>query len=299
MRLKRWRSRVRSVRWQVPLSLVAVAIIVVLITTVAHASTLFSDDFETCDLTAWTGTTVDGGNSLSADAAAAKNGTCGMDAVRTAGQSASAYVSVTSSTTVYQRFWFELVSVTGTGTEYWISSDSNASGGMASGIQTLLGFKNGTGGASTNTWEYFTQTGWHSSGTSFSTGTWYCVEASIVHDASVGTVDMWVDGSNIVHATGQNTGGATTYYKLGARFAASGEAYFDDVFVDNTTTTTQGCGAAPTPTPTDTPTPTPTPTPPPTPTPTPTPTPAPAQQVYVNVADLVLLPSWQITDNGG
>lgn len=91
-------------------------------------------------------------------------------------------------------------------------------------------------------WKYYRVTGnllGTSSGSAITTGVWSYIEIKVKIHSSTGTVDIWVDGANVLSLTGQNTNGSGTTQINRVQFTGSqntnDHTQLDDIYIlDNT-----------------------------------------------------------------
>lgn len=87
-------------------------------------------------------------------------------------------------------------------------------------------------------WKYYRGTGTllgTSSGSAVSASTWTYIEIKVTFHTSAGTVDIWVNGSNVLSLTGQNTSQDTNNSAVGFIFYGSpfsnDHTQYDDLYV--------------------------------------------------------------------
>jgi len=167
-----------------------------------YFTVLFSDGFESNDFTAWTGTSISGAT-IATDNSVAHHGRINAKCagLQSAGEYAYVYKVLDDSyATLYLRYYVRFASLF-----------NNALG-------ALLGlFRNSTTGVayiyvdpSTSKWGVYnaiTATAYWEAGTStISANTWYCLELRVTVSATVGILQLWVNGALKVDQSSLNTG---------------------------------------------------------------------------------------------
>jgi hypothetical protein len=191
---------------------------------------VFSDGFESGTFGLYA-TQVGGGNA-SIDTANVRNG---KYAAKFTPSGSTAYVRtpVTGSTTMSMRGYVYITSQT-SGNEHLMALcvDSGCATDFLLYRDVSTGFL--------QFWNGATSSAVGSPSTIITTGAWHEIEADFTINASTGTVNMYLDGTNILTASSLNTGSSIpAYVNLGED--ASGRtsvAALDDVVIDNGTTAT-------------------------------------------------------------
>jgi hypothetical protein len=203
---------------------------------VGSAGRLFSDGFETGDAGAWTGT--GGSGTLSYDTATVRNGKYSFKSADTNTHGGYAQISYAGNTTVYGRTYFNATTA-GNPTPLI----DFGTGAIGSGNHLYLDLE-----ASGNLCYHQTLNGSSTacSATAPSTSAWHKLEAEVVISASVGVLQVWLDGtlvttnSNAINLSSQNFGStALTNFAVGGSdtvATATSTTYFDDAAVDTVAT---------------------------------------------------------------
>lgn len=188
------------------------------VTITTGAFLLFSDDFESGTLDAWT--TVSG---LTITTESPYAGTYAARALSTSGTAAYAITHLsTSATELYVRIRF-YVAAQGANTVYVVklrTSTGSSIGGVFISSTGKLGFRNDIAGQSTTTTTTVTQ------------GTWHTLSLHVVI-GSTGTVDITYDGTVVATVTGNLGTASVGRFQLGEN--STGRTFdvrFDDVAVD-------------------------------------------------------------------
>jgi hypothetical protein len=189
-------------------------------------SRLFSDSFESGNLNLWDQATFSGGSSAAIDTATVRNGKYSTKIVKANGTTANVYKNITSSSTVYARAY---VNVTSTTSTINLMSIDTATTGFAlyrDSSDGSLRFWNGPASVGTTTGQVLT------------TGSWHLIEMRVVVSATVGQVQVWLDGTRYINTAANQNTGSSNIIKLIMGEAGSGTNtgtfYLDDVMADAT-----------------------------------------------------------------
>jgi chitodextrinase len=188
--------------------------------TTPQNGTMFSDGFESGDMSNWTTST-----GMSVQSQVVNDGSYAAEAVDT-GASAYAYKQLSQSwPSLYYSTRFDIVSQTA-GSAYLLRLRTAAKGAIAAlfvSSSGKLGIRNDVTGISTT------------STTSVSRGTWHTVELYGNINGSSGQISVWLDGSPVSQLTGTQSLGtnAIGYLQLGDTSTADQfDTLFDDVQAD-------------------------------------------------------------------
>jgi len=200
----------------------------------AYATEIFSDGFESGDLSAWSGNTTSGGGSIDASSTYAKNGTYSAKAteINDAGDKAWAYTAVTGATAYYGCGWVYLDSLTG---QTYHSAGIGLGG--ESGQNLMFTVTNGSN------WgiRYYADSSWQNSWSSItvSADTWYWVVVYFYTHSLDGELKLWIDDVSAVNVTevDNNDNGDVHQLQVGAFYADYGsqpDVYIDDAQLSDT-----------------------------------------------------------------
>jgi len=199
-----------------------------------YATEIFSDGFESGDLSAWSGNTTSGGGSIDASSTYAKNGTYSAKAteINDAGDKAWAYTAVTGATAYYGCGWVYLDSLTG---QTYHSAGIGLGG--ESGQNLMFTVTNGSN------WgiRYYADSSWQNSWSSItvSADTWYWVVVYFYTHSLDGELKLWIDDVSAVNVTevDNNDNGDVHQLQVGAFYADYGsqpDVYIDDAQLSDT-----------------------------------------------------------------
>jgi len=171
------------------------------------APVIFSDGFESGDFSAWTSTAKSGDATLEVSTAYPHHGSYGMHA-KNSGSGATAVVikDFTAQTTCSERIYVRMVNVPTQLDGYIRFFDFRISGTQRFGCGLM---RDGVSGDYKWFLHYLSsgsQTNSYSAAITPSANTWYCLEMKVVISATVGEARLYVDGSEVITATGLNTG---------------------------------------------------------------------------------------------
>ncbi|MDQ1280366.1 MAG: hypothetical protein QG670_1629, partial [Thermoproteota archaeon] len=172
------------------------------------SDTLFEDGYESGSLSAWNGSSITSGETVSVSTSVVQNGVySGRFSSNGGGGYEKAYASktVSASSELYARSYF-YVSQSGivdVNDRFFFLIFSSGSNNLAyagirqtsSGIRWCLTTRSGTGYVDI----------YSSSSSAPTTGRWYNVELYWQKDSTNGLVEMWVDGTRVCVSTGTNT----------------------------------------------------------------------------------------------
>ncbi len=191
---------------------------------------LFSDSFESGDASAWSST---GGSGAVASVVntTARNGKYAFEASTTNTHGAYAQTSITSSSTVYARTYFNSTT---------IGNPTNLLdlGTAVLGSGTHMRITIGAGGDIC--WTAFTGIGASCTATAPSASTWHKLEVELVINNGAGVFQIWLDNTNIKNSTALSTGATNiANFAIGNTDATTTKTtvtYYDDVAVDTVPT---------------------------------------------------------------
>ena len=187
----------------------------------------FEDGFETGDLSQWTSSLTEPGNTLEVTNTAAMVGSYGLR-VKTTGlnDDATAQKQLPGVSQIYTRTSVKLVSDVSQGNPQLFMAAASASWG---GYVGALGTRRKFGDLNNNLYT-FGGGSFSDTGLDLDVNTWYCVETYFSVSPTAGRIKVWVDGALIADRQNLNTGSALiTWLRLGADGPRiSSEYYFDD-----------------------------------------------------------------------
>lgn len=194
------------------------------------AADIFSDDFESGDLSAWTGTNTNGGSTVAASSTYAHNGTySARSIVSSDGQWAVVYKTISSSI-VYMQGYLYVSSVGSTdGVRPFAELVNNwnpvgRAGINKSGASYFWSMSYGNGGGVES---------WNNSAVSLVTGQWYKYKVAAYCDGTVGWTELTIDDVLVISNHGVNTGSLINTVDVGtADYAIT--TYHDTILVSNT-----------------------------------------------------------------
>ncbi len=199
---------------------------------------VFSDDFETGDLSAWTSSSVEAGNILEATTASAANGTFGLH-VRTLGSNddATTQSTIVATNEIYTRAYVKLVwDVSAGNHQPFMAAATAGSGGTVGAVAIRR-----TPDDLNNSLYSLAGGSYSDTGLDLSLNTWYCVEMQITISPAAGRSRVWVDGLLVEDRQNLDNGSTPiSWLRLGADSASVvSNYYFDDFLADGARV---GCG---------------------------------------------------------
>ena len=166
---------------------------------------LFQDSFESGDFSAWTGTEVSTGETMSVVSTVAHHGSYSAEGVfdgSTNDEYARCYKDITAQSTIFTRLYFRTnVTPPDSGDmlqfiRYSAAGNWIGDGGIYNDAGTLKAYaRYYAGGIQTITGDPIT----------VNTDTWYCLELKFVIDGVNGEIRLWLDGTEVLTATGLDT----------------------------------------------------------------------------------------------
>jgi hypothetical protein len=246
---------------------------------------IFSDDFETGNFNAWTGTkSFNSGVTSSVQTSTSFSGAYAIRATVAdgAGESgACVYKDLGANyNAINARVYVEISAKPAVGGVLEIFGYSG-DGWLPNAVGTRVDLENDNGVVQ---WRLnYYNNGWQSAYAGpVNVGAWYYVEARLVIGNGIGETHLYVNGAEVITKTGLTNiapGNSVRYFSLGIDDEVGSNtlnSFFDSVVISNAYIGPNQPSPTPTPAPSPTPSPSPTPTPTATPTPTPSPTPTPA-----------------------
>ncbi len=202
---------------------------------------IFEDGFESGDLSAWSGSSTEPGDTIAASTEQVNSGTYSAKAVVDTdvdANQAMVWINFTGQTTVYARIYI-----------YVPSSFSTSD--YVTVMQFLNGWSNILSAAIDDdmTLYLYNQVGGEAYGfgvgSTLSKDEWHCLEMMAVISPTVGEARLWLDGNLEIEATGKNLGSNTidkfsAGYYWGAPYTESNTLYIDDAAVDTSPIGTLG-----------------------------------------------------------
>lgn len=162
---------------------------------------IFSDGFESGDLSAWTGT-VQNGATIAASNALAHTGS--WSAVTAGLQGAGEYALVTktvsSASELYMRWYCRFNTTVPTGA--YVALGLFWTGSAYTGVFLLDKANNKWGAYNVHTSTFY----WEAGTSTINADTWYCLELRCVRHATTGILQTWVDGVAKINQSGLDTG---------------------------------------------------------------------------------------------
>ncbi len=225
------------------------AVVSSLLTVAVQASDIFSDDFETGDLSQWDTVLAEGGNTVEVSLEAAHNPVWGLH-IKTLGVEDDARVGkeIDPTNQLYTRVWVNLLSHVTTGYHQQFQvlashqDDSNAKIG-------LVAIRRSSDDNANNLFTLpYPGTGtqpWSDTGFDFPLGEWHCLEMYVSVHPVAGELKVWFDGNLVTYLSSVDTGTSPiTHIRLGADGTeVEAEYYFDDFASSDSNRI--ACGSAP------------------------------------------------------
>jgi hypothetical protein len=210
------------------------ALVISLMAVVVQASDIFSDDFETGDLSKWDTILAEGGNTVEVSLEAAHNPLWGLH-IKTLGVEDDARVGkeIDPTNQLYTKIWVNLLNHVTLGYHQQFQvlashqDDSNAKIG-------LVAIRRSDDDNANNLYALpYPGTGtqpWTDTGFDFPLGEWHCLEMYVSVHPVAGELKVWFDGNLVSHLSSVDTGTSPiTHIRLGADGTeVEGEYYFDD-----------------------------------------------------------------------
>lgn len=194
------------------------------------ATTIFSDGFESGNLSAWTGTNTNGGGSVAASSEYAYESIySGKAIVGSDGDWAVVYRSISPAGVMYMRGYVYVSAVGSTdGVRPFAESVYDWNPVARAGIRRASGvyywsLSYGNGGGTES---------WNNSAITLSTGQWYMYQLAAYCDASVGWTKLWINNDLVLFNSNVNTGSAINIVDVGLADYA-GTVYHDTILVSD------------------------------------------------------------------
>jgi len=200
-----------------------------------YFTTIFSDGFESGDFTAWTSVETVGLNTQTVVNDDKHHGTYSAKFTDPSGGTSGVYKTITAGTNFYLRAYVRFSSPTTT------DGDETFSIKFSNGLPNWIGIV----GVEYNVadgkyyWILYSRTGTTTVVTrsvstfTLSTTTWYCLELHSVIHATTGEHQVWINGTDTIHITGQDTDnyGNIDCAKVGLDHRGGDTIYVDCVVV--------------------------------------------------------------------
>lgn len=227
----------KPIRWTTMLVLAIAG--TMLFAAVAQAASIFTDDFETGDLSLWDSVLVEAGNTVEVVGAAAHEGAFGLH-VQTGGVIDDARIGkeITPTYQLYTKVWMNMLEDVGTGNHQHFlvlashRDDSNSKIGTLAVRRTSDDPENNFytlaySGAGPQPWE--------DTDTNFQLNQWSCVELFVSVSSTAGELKVWIDGTVVADQVAVNTGDLPiSWIRLGADGPeVTGNYYFDEFAADD------------------------------------------------------------------
>ncbi|MBI2033461.1 MAG: hypothetical protein HYT10_03315, partial [Candidatus Levybacteria bacterium] len=194
---------------------------------------IFSDDFETGDISNWTSSTIEAGNIAEVIPAAAYSGNYGLH-IGAGGVNDDSRImkQILGVSEAYMRVRVKLNQNVASGTHQGILTatyDANASSAIgAAAIRTQSSYTNRLFSHAASSWK-------SASDLNLTTNQWYCLETHHVADPATGRIRIWIDGELKADENNINTGtNLISWLRLGTDFSVvASDYYFDDFKVSS------------------------------------------------------------------
>ena len=187
---------------------------------------IFTDGFENNNILAWTGSVIQGANTLATSSTQKNTGVYSLYINQpSSGSDIYVYKDLNGASLYYAREYVYFTT-------------------LPTGIDSVITLLDGATSRGLHT-TYVSGAGWalkliqsatvdYQSAVTASTGQWYCIELELLLSTTVGVAKLWVDGSLTVNQTGLNTSEIATINMLRSgisSFSGTSEVYVDDVVV--------------------------------------------------------------------